>query len=88
MNVHLTKELEHLVQSRVQSGRYGSASEVVREALRLLADRDEMVELRKAELRKKIAQGTDSLARNQGVDGETFFAQLEQEERALEKHSP
>ncbi len=74
MNVHLTRELEQLVHSRVQSGRYGSASEVIREALRLLADRDEMLELRKAELRRKIAQRLDSLARNEGVDGEEFFA--------------
>jgi hypothetical protein len=31
MNVHLTPELEQLVQAKVQSGRYNSASEVVRE---------------------------------------------------------
>jgi len=37
MNVHLTPELEALVQSKVKSGRYNSASEVIREALRLIA---------------------------------------------------
>lgn len=85
MNVHLTHELEQLVQSRVKSGRYGSASEVVRDALRLLADRDELMELRKQELRKKIAQGLDSLQRGDGLDGDEFFVQLEREEAALEK---
>ncbi len=85
MNVHLTQELEQLVQSRVNSGRYGSASEVVRDALRLLADRDELMELRKQELRKRIAQGLDSLRRSEGVDGDEFFAQLEREEAALDK---
>jgi len=40
MNVHLTAELEEFVQKKVESGLYGSASEVVREALRLLARRD------------------------------------------------
>jgi antitoxin ParD1/3/4 len=40
MNVHLTAELEEFVQKKVQSGLYDSASEVVREALRLLARRD------------------------------------------------
>jgi len=40
MNVHLTNELEEFVQKKVESGLYGSASEVVREALRLLARRD------------------------------------------------
>ncbi len=85
MNVHLTQELEQMVQSRVKNGRYGSASEVVREALRLLADRDELLELRKQELRKKIALGLDSLQRGDGLDGREFFAQLERDEAALEK---
>lgn len=85
MNLHLTQELEELVQSRVKSGRYGSASEVVRDALRILADRDELMEIRKRELRKKIAQGLDSLQRGEGVDGNEMFAQLEREEAAVEK---
>lgn len=87
MNVHLTHELEQLVHSRVKSGRYGSASEVVRDALRLLADRDELMELRKQELRKKIAQGLDSLQRGEGVDGDEFFGRLEREEAALDSSS-
>ena len=83
MNVHLTQELEQLVQNQVKSGRYNSASEVVRDALRLLADRDELMDLRKQELRKKIAQGLDSLQRGDGLDGDEFFVQLEQAEAAL-----
>ena len=35
MNVHLTPDSETLVQNEVKTGRYNSASEVVREALRL-----------------------------------------------------
>jgi antitoxin ParD1/3/4 len=88
MHVHLTQELEQLVQNQVSSGRYGSASEVVRDALRLLADRDELLELRKQELQKKIAQGLDSLQRGESIDGEAFFAQLEAEESRLDKSSP
>jgi len=88
MNVHLTPELEQLVHSRVKSGRYGSASEVVRDALRLLADRDELMELRKQELRRKIALGLDSLQRGEGVDGPEFFAELAREEAALDRSSP
>ena len=42
MNVHLTPELEQLVQNKIQTGRYNSASEVVREALRLLEQKDEL----------------------------------------------
>jgi len=40
MNVSLTPELEKFVSAKVGSGRYNSASEVVREALRLLEERD------------------------------------------------
>lgn len=85
MNEHLTQELEQLVQSRVKSGRYGSASEVVRDALRILADRDELMEIRKRELRKKIAQGLDFPQRGEGVDEGEFFAQLDRGEAALDK---
>ncbi len=40
MNVSLTPELEEFVAGKVESGRYTSASEVVREALRLLEEHD------------------------------------------------
>ncbi len=40
MNVHLTGELEAYVRRKVDCGLYGSASEVIREGLRLLVQRD------------------------------------------------
>jgi len=65
MTVHLTQELEQMVQSRVNSGRYNSAGEVVRDALRLLADREELIDRRQQDVRKKITQGLDSLQRGE-----------------------
>ena len=44
MNVSLTPELEALVNEKVRSGLYHTASEVVREALRLLKNRDDEVQ--------------------------------------------
>ena len=85
MNVHLTAELAQLVQSKVKSGRYNSASEVIREALRLLEERDQLMELRKEAIRQKIDEGWESLRRGEGLDGEEFFAELERKERALAK---
>jgi putative addiction module CopG family antidote len=41
MNVSLTPELEKFVDGKVESGLYNNASEVVREGLRLLQERDE-----------------------------------------------
>ncbi len=88
MTVHLTGELEQIVENSVSSGRYETAGEVVRDALRLLADRDSQTERRKQELRQKIAMGLDSLDRGEGIDGEEFFGQLEREEANLSDDGP
>ena len=61
MNVSLTPELEELVNQKVATGMYNSASEVVREALRLLREQDEMKQRRLAELRQQIAIGLEQL---------------------------
>jgi len=76
VNVSLTPELEGLIQERVRSGRYTSASEVVREALRLLQDRDELRQLRLAELRTKVATGLDSLDRGEARDGDAVIDEI------------
>lgn len=79
MNVHLTPELEQMVLRKVQTGRYNSASEVMREALRLMEERDQLKATQKEELRKKIEAGLKSLDEGKGVDGEAVFARLEAE---------
>ena len=60
MNISLTPQLEALVKSKVDSGLYGSASEVMRDALRLLEERDRRQSLRIEELRAEIRKGLDS----------------------------
>lgn len=76
MNVSLTVELEQLVHEKVKSGRYLSASEVVREALRLLAERDQLREIRIETLRKEIAIGSDQSDRGEVFDGEGVIQEL------------
>jgi antitoxin ParD1/3/4 len=61
MNISLTPQLEKLVQDRVDSGRYTSASEVVREALRLLDAHDKEREARLAQLRSDVDAGMKQL---------------------------
>jgi antitoxin ParD1/3/4 len=61
MNVSLTPELERVVHTKVESGLYQTASEVVREALRLLRDRDESLE----RLRRDVRVGFDAAARGE-----------------------
>ncbi len=57
MNVSLTPKLEKLVNQKVSSGLYNSASEVIREGLRLLKEQDELRRQRLKELRAEIAAG-------------------------------
>ena len=78
MNVSLTQELEKLVQEKVRSGMYYSASEVIREALRLLQERDELRQQRVRAVREKIDRGIAQLDRGEGLDGEEFFEGLKQ----------
>lgn len=66
MNISLTKELEELVTTKVASGRYHSASEVVREGLRLLEEHDLLRQARIEQLRKDIQVGIDQLDRGEG----------------------
>jgi len=68
MNVSLTPQLEKLVRKKVASGRYNSASEVVREALRLLEEQDRLREMRLEELRKEIAVGLEQLERGEHTE--------------------
>ena len=61
MNVSLTPELERLINDKVETGFYQTASEVVREALRLLKHRDEGL----VELRRDIQAGLDQAVRGE-----------------------
>ena len=64
MNVSLTPELERLVDEKVKSGLYQTASEVVREALRLLNTRDEQLE----RLRTNVQAGFEQIDRGKATD--------------------
>ncbi len=83
MNVSLTTQLEELVQQKVSSGRYNSASEVIREALRLLEERDELKELKLQALKKDIALGLEQADRGELVDSAQVFAELRKKNASL-----
>ena len=84
MNVSLTPELENLVHSKVKSGRYLSASEVIREGLRLLEERDRLFELRLADLQQKVSVGIEQADRGELIDADDVFAELEADTQQLE----
>jgi antitoxin ParD1/3/4 len=66
MNVHIGETLEKFVQDLIQTGLYQSQSEVIREGLRLLKEREDLRKLRLEELRSEIQRGLDSSAREEG----------------------
>ncbi len=85
MHVSLTPHLEKLVRDKVKSGLYNSSSEVVREALRLMEDRDRVRELRLEDLRKEIQIGIDQIERGEVTPGEEVFRQLRERNEELKK---
>jgi antitoxin ParD1/3/4 len=83
MNVSLPPELEARVRQRVESGMYGSASEVIREALRLFEAYEQVKTAKLDSLRQDIAAGLND-AKNGRVK-EINFANLKQQGRKLLK---
>jgi len=74
MNVSLTPELEQLINDRVRSGLYQTASEVVREALRLLKQRDEDHAALRSDVRAGLLQLDQGQARAVGGASATALA--------------
>lgn len=87
MNVSLTSELEQVVDQKVKSGMYTSASEVVREGLRLLQERDEMRETKLNALRAEIQKGIDDLEAGRIVDGPTTMAEFREKLLKLKQNN-
>jgi antitoxin ParD1/3/4 len=82
MNVSLTPELEQLIHKKVETGLYLSASEVVREALRLLEERDRVSAVKLDALRKDIQIGIDQADRGELREGPEVFARLRKKIRS------
>lgn len=73
MNISLPHQLEAWIDERVKTGTYQSASEVVREALRLLREQEDLKQLRTQELRRQLQIGIEQLDRgaSRAFDKET-----------------
>lgn len=70
MNVSLTPELDRLIEERVRRGHYTSASELVREALRLFFRYDAAQANEIVRLNERIASGLAQLDRGEGIPGD------------------
>ena len=83
MNISLTKELEEFVAAQLKTGHYGSASEVIREALRT-----QIKEQRRALLNERIAKSDGQIARGETIPvDDAFFDRLKQRIREVEAKS-
>lgn len=87
MNVSLTPELEAYVAGKVESGRYSSASEVVREALRLLEEQDATRTERAASFNRELERRLTRLDRGEHVAPPVVRERLAARSRARRKMS-
>ena len=85
MNVSLTPELEQFVQTKVRSGRYNSASEVIREALRLLEEQERARAAQLAEFNEELGRRLASLDRGERADPAEVRTRLQRRSEERQK---
>ena len=71
-NVNLTEHFDRFIDTRITSGRFSNASEVVREGLRLLEQREQEDKAKLEWLRGAVKEATDSIDRGEGIEFETM----------------
>ena len=86
MNVNLGAVFDQFVADLLKTGHYQSQSEILREGLRLLKEREELKQLRLAGLRKEIAIGTEQARQGKVVDGEAVFAEIRKKSQDARRH--
>jgi len=76
MNVSVGKSFEEYVQGKVASGEYASASEVVRDGLRLMKEKDLLREARLEAIKVEIQKGIDQAERGELYPGSEVMAEI------------
>ena len=90
MNVSLGQKWEHFVEDKVKSGDYQTASEVLRDGLRLLEKEALLKQISMGslpELEAKLLKAAESLDAGRGVDGEQVLARLRQRSKSRRQNS-
>jgi antitoxin ParD1/3/4 len=73
MNVNLGSVFDQFVADLLKTGHYQTQSEILREGLRLLKEKEDLKQLRLSELRREIAVGVAEADRGEFVDGAKTF---------------
>ena len=76
MNVSLSRTLREYVRYKLESGMYSSASEVIREGLRLLQERDQRQQIRLEQLRREVELGWQQAQSGNLLDGARSMNQV------------
>ena len=76
MNVNLGETLDRFVTNMLRTGLYQSQSEILREGLRLLKEREDLKKRRLSDLRKEVALGSEQADRGEFMDGPAVFAAI------------
>jgi len=85
MNISLTPELEKFVQQKVNSGMYTSASEVIRESLRLLYIQDDLQSQKIEQLNQAIELGMQQLSEGKKISAEASYERLKKKIDSIAK---
>ncbi|MBM3509363.1 MAG: type II toxin-antitoxin system ParD family antitoxin [Alphaproteobacteria bacterium] len=81
----LGKHFERFIKTQVDGGRYASASEVVRDALRLLEEKEKLQSARLEEVRRFVREGIDS---GPVKPAKQVFARLRKKIAAIQRAQP
>lgn len=76
-NIALSPKLDRFIQGKIDSGRYQSASEVVREGLRLLEEREQEQKAALSEVRRQIRVGYEQIRKGQTLDADEVLAEIQ-----------
>lgn len=82
--IQLTPEIEDLIAQQMKTGKYQDDLAVIQEGLRLLAERDRIYRGRFEELKREVMIGVEELRRQEGINGEEVFSELEEDLQQIE----
>jgi antitoxin ParD1/3/4 len=81
MNIQLQAKYEQFIQTRIATGRYENAEDVIAKALKLLEEWEKGYQEWEEKTQKKIAVGLASIECGDVVNGEVVMARLEEKLR-------
>ena len=80
----LTPEIEDLIAQQIKTGKYQDDLAVIQEGLSLLAERDRIYRGRFEELKREVMIGVEELRRQEGINAEEVFSELEEDLQQIE----